>query len=460
MQPGDYFTWSRNVSVALVDGRIPAEEMRQRTLEIVYVDRDRNFDFIEWQLDNRDGKLTRPEYIGLGMIVRLRLGYVDGSFPWKAFIINRIQGGVGVYGQSKMPPVGDNESVVTYYGRNRNAPGGRQSRPWRRTARPPGKRPPKVYPATNDVTMNELLLDQGQGPRTVKAATTSEAVTELARRNGFQGDFALIQPTLTPIPTGIVTIPGNVSDGEFILALAEREDFIFKVDNNGLHWHSSTWKGAKFKVVDRLIYGGGTPDILELNIDADFRLPVTRTSSTKGYSYRRRVAITQEAEWDKTKGEANIGLAMTDLFEDEARYRALTRHDVNIIIGDDLTKAQEISVKRFINRHLRAFLLNVKTVGNPRLLAARLVDIGGTGSPFADGRWYISEARHNMGESTYETELKLKQPPKREDRGRIEVGITQEPEWDKKEGKLNLGSSMVHYDKSFTHVPKKTKDLR
>jgi phage protein D len=435
MFPGEFFTWARSCNVAIVDGRIPAEEMRQRTLSLTYVDRDRNFDHIEWELDNRDGKLTRPEFLATGMVVRVQLGYQDGVFPWKAFIINRVKGGIGVQGKQN-PAIGLNESVVTFHGRNRNARGGRTARPWNRRARAPGKRK-KVYGSTLDITSHEMVLNHEQGPTWIDAATTSQAVEEIARRNGFDGSYALIEPTYDTLDGHSVMIPKTVSDAEFLQSLASSWGYIFKIDEYGLHWHSQNWSGAKHRVVDRLVYGE-TPDILEMSIDADFRLPAPSSMSARSYNFRRRVMITHDAAFDENQKTANLAMSYFDQLNDPTRFRALTRHEVFPALADNLTKAEKKTVQRFIMKHTRAFALNISTVGNPKLLAGRIVEIDGTGNPIVDGLKYISVARHRMQSATYTTELRTTYPPQHLI-GKMQVGLVQDPAADKNKGQLNMG---------------------
>ena len=122
--PGSFNTWERALHFQVPHGGLVGETLRERTLSITYVDRALQFDHIEWQLDNIDGLLTRPEYLAAGMVVMIKLGYLDETFPWKAFIINRLQGGVGIWNRPDAPQTEDNRRI-TYHGKNRNAPGGR-----------------------------------------------------------------------------------------------------------------------------------------------------------------------------------------------------------------------------------------------------------------------------------------------------------------------------------------------
>jgi phage protein D len=450
MRDGEFFTWSRAVNIGVVDGRIPSEEMRERTLGITYTDRVRSFDHIEWSLDNRDGKLTRPEYICTGFVVRLQLGYANGTFPWKAFIINRVSGGLGVWGRDTAS-VGDSEARVTFYGRNRNAAGGRSSKSWGRSARPAPKKPPKVYGATTDITSQEMVLGGTDRPRTIYAHTTAQAVEEIARRNGFQGSYALIEETDDWHDGGALALPDGMSDGQALQMLANDWGFIFKIDTDGLHFHSPHWPGAKFEVVDELIYGS-TPDILSLSMDCDFTLPLPGKTTTKGYSYRNRAIVASNNEYDQSVGRTNMRIMFSDLLADPAQYAALTRHETFPAVLDALPKAEKFTLQRFVKRYTRAFKVSVECVGNPKLLAGKLVRIGGTGSPFLKKPLYIAEARHTVTANEYKTQVTLTHPPN-SGGGDVIPLLSQNPQADKEGGQLRLRTMSVRGWKTSGKTP-------
>jgi len=405
MIPGEYFTWNRYLHIATVDGALPTQVLLDRTISLTYFDRIQDYDSIEWVLDNRDGMLTRPEYIALGLLVRLKIGYYDGGFPWKAFIINRVQGGLGVWGR-KDAAMGEDESKVTFYGRNRNAPGGRGSRPWKRRATPPPKKPKKHYPATTDITVHELLLDQTDKPRVVKATSTADAVTKIAARNGFDQNYALIEPTHD---TGIeqVVLEEGESDGAFLSKLARAWQREFKVDGQVLRWHSRHWAGAKRELADSLHYGRGE-DIIRLMVDCDFKLPVPGRYKAVGYNYKMRSMVVSDSE--RVSAGNFTAVCYSDILGDPGRHQSLTKYEVIPVNASTLPHANTKGLTAFINKHMRAFILIVNTVGNPKLLAGREINIDGVGSPFADGRWLIDEAQHKVDETTYVTEVKLKPP--------------------------------------------------
>jgi hypothetical protein len=436
----EFYTWNPQLHIATVDGRLPVEEIAPRTLKMSYIDRMQNFSHIEWTLDNRDGKLTRPEFLSLGLIVRVKIGYINGATPWRAFLINRVQGGLGVWGRQRAA-IGSNESTVTFYGRNRNAPGGRTARAWRRTADPPPTKGKKNYPATSDITKHDLLLDHTDRPRLIKAERMSDVVAIIAKRNGFDPAFTIIEETPDCLP-GCAIIPDGWSDGQFLLEEAKARGFVFRVSHNKLYWHGPMYMGSDADVVESLTYGG--PDILRLNVDCDFQLPIPGKITGVHYDFRTRVVSAQDQNRDQANSVANIADIYTFL-DDKDREQSLTRDVVFPVLASNKREAFSKIVNNFISQNLRAFKLVVRTVGNPKLLAGGLLDISGTGSPFADGRWLISEARHDMQGQTYETEVQLKQSPKHlaAGAGKIDVVYTQDQPRDMNENTPRVGMIWV-----------------
>lgn len=439
MRPGEFFTWNRVLNIAVLDGRLPSDELRDRTLSFTFTDECKEFDHIEWQLDNTDGLLTRPEYTGVGLFVAMQLGYPDGPTASRVFVINRMTGGVGVWGRER-PAVGQSESQITFYGRNRNAPGGKTGhRTLPKTARPPstsrggsgsgvqrytaqgksvgGKKGRgggrKTYgPTLANGTVREMLLDQKQPERWIPANSTSDAVRAILTRHGFTGDYAQVEDTPDEVP-GVQILQGE-SDGEFLQRAAAQWGYICKLDGDTYHFHRLHWKGARSVLADVLEYGS-SPDILSITIDCDFQLPVPSSVKAKSYNPRTRLVAVGDASYDASQNKSNMGIvAISQLRLDAGRDDAMTREDVIPVRASSQAAADAKAQQWFTQRHMRAFQLSVETVGNPKLLATRAVQIKGTGSPFVDGAWIIGVARHTIGGSDYKTSLRLTHPKKNE----------------------------------------------
>lgn len=420
-----YNTWNPIFQAEVLDGVIPSEVFLSRTLEFTYTDRLTQYDFIEWKLDNRDGLLSRPEMLAAGLLIRIRLGYNGAEMPWRTFIINRAKGGLGVFGRSN-PAVGSAESVITFEGRNRNAAGGKggrsQKTSWSKTAHVPPKKQ-KIYGPTM-TGQTDLMTGKRLKPRIIEARTLTDGIREIARRSGFEGPFALIEDCEEELESRRLVIPESWTDGQFLAAEAQRRKWVFKIDGDYLHFHSVGWPEANFDVVDSLVYGSG-PDILELTIDADFQLPLPRSIRVQGMNPKTRQLITYDATAAQLQGSATLSVAHLKNLEHPAREPQVKQDLIFSTIATNLKELKKQAIDAFIARHMRAFQINLTCVGNPRLLAGRLLDLSGVGNPFVDNRWCIKEARHRIrpGSSglVYITETHLGPPPKKAGPGNVKA---------------------------------------
>jgi len=450
-------TWSPLVLIEIVEGNLTTEDLAGRILSLTYTDRDKDYDHIELECWNGDGVLSRPETLGVGVLMRIKMGYIDSLFPWKAFIINRLRGGTGVYGV-KDPAVGENEQRLTLYGRNRNAPGGRPSRRWKRGSpswssgkgrkkvKAGGKR--KTYPPTKDITKYESLL-KGEGkPQLVKCSSTSDGIQKIAARQGFKGANVIIQPTRDSCTE--MCVPLGVPDGVFMQKVAKELDYVCKIEGDTFRFHSRTYKGAKYIVLPTLRYGGG-PDIISLNMDVDFRLPIPIGVRTRAYNDNLRTLVYQDTTGDKAIKDVQAGTIIARL-TDKA-LAVLTRTDTVPVVADSKPMSKEAAQRRFLKRHMNSFQITLQCTGNPDLLAGRLLPLKGTGNPIFDRVWYIKEARHMNNGETYITEVQLKQAPRRAmAAGGVAVGLYQNQPGDKAIKKVDVGQVYYKLTKSMARA--------
>lgn len=440
----DYNTWNPVFEVQVLDGVLPSEIMIARTLEFTYIDRVKQFDDIEWKLDNRDGLLTRPEKLAAGLLIRFRVGYLGAMMPWRTMVINRARGGLGVYGREN-PAVGEKEGTVTFAGRNRNAAGGKVPNPsWSNRAKAPrvskSGKGPKIFGPTMSGS-SDMVLGKKDKPRIVDAQTLYDGIAEIARRNGFEGPFVLLEDPEEDLESGRLVIPASRTDGQYLADEAASRGWMFKIDGDYFHFHSPSWPGGRFDVVDSLIYGSG-PDITELTFDADLQLPLPRSIKTTSINPMTRQMVTYQAERSQLQGKAQIAIGYLKNMEHPAR-EAQTYQDLTFSsLALSQKQVTKQTIDAFIARHMRAFQLNVSCVGNPRLLAGRLVDISGVGSPFADGRWLIKEARHKIraGSSlVYATDIHLGPPTKPATvSGKVTAGTTTDAGKNQRQGRTSV----------------------
>jgi len=410
MASRDFYTWNPVLHFEMLRGA-PGnfdEEFKRRTLSFKYIDRAQKFDTIEWDLNNSDGLLTQPQYLALGVVVRIRLGYLGAETPWRTLIINRIRGGVGVTGSNRA--LGEKESRVTYSGRNRNAKAPKNYR-----------KSKKIYGPTQDVTQYDRAATIEETPGRFRTRRFSDAVKQIAEDMGYSGSYALIEDT----PEGVeeVVIPVGKPIGLWLSESARRRGFIFRIDDRGFHFHSARWgKAENQRIAREYVYGSGA-DILDLQIDGDFRLPIPTTVQMQGTDPMNRRAHAAGT------GSAGVNIASAVLkgsLDASDRIKNLTRSYIGHA-GCATQMASPKATQHFIERHLQSFKIKLHLVGDPAILAGRRVRLSGTGSPLVDQVWFVDEVEHYFSGETYTTTLALKMPPKMVPQDRVRA-------WTKGEG--------------------------
>lgn len=457
----EYQTWNPVMHLQVLSGRISSAEFLARTIRVRYVDRIKEHDTLEMEMLNSDGLFTDPRAMAAGMIVAIKMGYIDGSFPWKVFILNRMRGGLGVMGRQD-PMVGQQESIITLFGTNRNAAGGKTGAGWslkRRSAKSitfPGeatgtytkkgkarvRKERRTFAATSDMLSAEMSLnrawDAGKGvggagaqPRIVIAKSSAEAVRVIAQRAGFRAGALLVQDTADQIER--VSIPAGRTVVEHLRIMSDQFGFEFKIDEGGiLHWHSPVWGGdttsaKKGQPVDTFVYGAG-PDIIKLSVDADFRLPMPSKITRRGIDPMTRQVLTGDVDMMQATKASNVGrgyirglgLDASSAGGGSPEAAILTRDYEYPVVAQSLLQVKDKAQRDFIHQFFRGFMLSAECIGNPRLLAGKLLEIGGTGSIFGDGIWLIGEAHHTIQNGTagggsgtivYGTNVRLQLPP-------------------------------------------------
>lgn len=405
-----YNTWNPQLSFRVLRGGIPGEELRRRTEKLVYIDRARGLDEIEWTLDNADGRLTRPEVLALGLSVEVSIGYLGDMSQGVPFVIHSMDGGVGVYGQND-PPVGESERRIQFRGRRRNA---RLSR--RRHKRYQGRNRPRLgEPATMEEAAswkNEMLLVPPAGPTSFpNAKTTSAAIRTLAYHAGFTDDLLLIEDTKDELENG-----GRLQEGqsyyEYCALQAERFGFHFTLTERGLHFHSPRWGPASNKGVRETLEYSADRDSLQLKIAGDFKLPVPSKVKAVGYDPMGWWLTTGSARLASETGQAKN---MAGFYVLRATMPGKQERSANLLREETIitapTAASARAAARLTRRLERAVRLEITVVGNPNIMARDLVRIKRTGNPIVDGIWFAHEVRHLFEGLTYKTTINGRMPP-------------------------------------------------
>jgi hypothetical protein len=436
-----FHTWNPVLRFDLLKGPFTDAELSERTLKLTITDNARKYDEIEWELDNRDGKMTQPQFIALGLMLRIRYGYDALTSRWRSFIISRMKGGVGVYGRERAA-VGSGESTITFTGRNRNAPDLKRKRGKRGASgyeKVPtgkgGKGRRRRFPggSTADVTQSENLfrndglhyLKDTDVPRVFNVRHLSDAVREIAKRMGYPDSKIFIEPTDDEVTS--IVIPAGVKYAEFLHMKKKDYGWMFKATGDGFHFHPEHWTKERKKLKEIFVYGAGR-DILSLSIDADFRLPIPNKVSAVSYTPLRRATVVGEI--GSQRSSVTDPLAHIHVLDDTkkvrapsgstARSRHLRQKEERYVTAAGATgRAGAKATKRFIDRNMRALTLSITITGNPRIYAGDTIGVTGTGTPLVDHEWYVSTAKHIFSGTTYVTELELKTPRKGKGKGVI-----------------------------------------
>jgi len=422
-----FATWAPHFIFEIIQGAIPADELRKRTVSLTLVDNAREYDTIEWSLVNNDGLLTRVENMALGLIVRVRLGYMDYTMNWRTFVISRMRGGVGVYGRAA-PAVAEGNSIITLSGRNRNAPDlkGRRKKGTQRVPKP-GMSGRTTYRrsrggASASVAQYDTVKKDGwtsptELERVIRATRVSDAIREIGLRMGYTYRQMFVEDTDDFVSQ--VVIPQGSTYSEFILKEAARRGWTGKCDKT-LEFHPQRWSKDTQPVKIVLTYGG--PDIIDLSLDADFRLPVPSEMKTKGHNpILRRNLIASSSPHNSAVAEYpwidDRPLRNQVAEHTKTRIINLKRKEVSYVTGGTQRMVGPKAERMFINKHMRAMAIRANIVGNPQVEARDRIIITGTGCQLVDGEWYIDRAQHNYDGTTYVTQLSLRPPTRKKQKG-------------------------------------------
>jgi hypothetical protein len=462
----EYYTWSPDFYIDVLKGGLPSEEMRRRTLRLTYTDNDKKYDMIEWELDNKDGMLTKTEFLALGLLVRFRIGYHNYTQGWRTFVLSRAQGGLGCSAR-RNPAVSESNAVITFTGRNRNAPDLRSKKRKKRksgVARPTGtgrgrRNPTKGGGATGDILqLNNLKRDAYYGPtegeRIFAVRHLSDAVREIAFRMGYPASKIHVEDTDDDITS--VIVPTGMTLAEFMHSASESLGWRYKATKE-FRFHSQSWSGAP-KATNHIFRVGADQRVLDISLDADVRLPMPKSVKAKVYNpVTRRINIS-------TSTADNVGttnrMSKIYLLDDEKRagpQKALRdfnlRRDDVVAVAGGYTRVAGLKAKKiFLRKNLRAIEITLDAVGDPSVDAGDLAQVRSTGTALVDTTWYISQVQHIFSGPDYTIKLKLIQPPKLKSKGKPIVKRTQITSTNA-QGKVVKASSLVIDDLTGVTAP-------
>lgn len=273
----------------------------------------------------------------------------------------------------------------------------------------------------------------------------SDVIEEVARANGYEGDFVHIEDTKIIIDT---ISQRAESDAAFVRRLANKEGYQFYVDDTGLHFHKRNQGTAPTHTFEW--FGPGIGDIIAIDCDADLlrrtgavqvvgKDPLTkkpinvtadgsntdrdklgaapvvirrvdeRTGETSTSTLATPAAPQSSQDPEATGGGAGGSLGgILGLFggsSASADARAATANQ-RATSAKTEEQAKREAAARFTGSERAAIKLTVTVWGDPTIRAKEVVEMKGIGAMLS-GRYYVTEAKHSISSGEYKTTMKL-----------------------------------------------------
>jgi hypothetical protein len=230
-----------------------------------------------------------------------------------------------------------------------------------------------------------------------------------------------------------ITRPRSMTYPQFLQMMAERHGLVFQINRQGLFFGTRDVEALSTPVID---LNGDT--LLGIELDGDLIFGVPAGIKFVGYQPGEQKIINvdkTEREKDRKKGGAGTlakteddvkdattpedstvvepepgsvpGKALVTVKTGSGRGRAVNISNTVLEDFQPTTATRLFSDVSRGHRHRKkkAWQINIRVVGNPKLLAGTTVLLRNFGTALLDGTWFINEARHRI-ENAYITELR------------------------------------------------------
>jgi len=254
-----------------------------------------------------------------------------------------------------------------------------------------------------------VLLNQKKKRRAFNNVTRADVVREVAREYGFSGSTLFIEDTDEQFET---INQRNETDAAFLKRLAKKEDFIFYVDAEGLHWESEPFDGKPTHVLTYYT-DQGRGDIISFNLDTDlFKSPGKVT--VKGRDHKTKKPFEVTADDNETK-RTDLGdeLEVVDERTGATSIQKRMAHETTVhSSAKDEKEAKREANARFRKASRKRMKLKLQVVGDPTLTAKRVIEVGGLGD-YVSGKYFVTMTKHKIqGGYTQDLALKKGSPAK------------------------------------------------
>ena len=194
------------------------------------------------------------------------------------------------------------------------------------------------------------------------------------------------------------------TDATFLMRTAKKHGLVFYVDNQGVHFKQRNMHQAPVKT---LTWYAGDGDMMDFSVDNDITARPGAVTK-KGFDPLSKKALSSRADNDSTKRD---GLApVIEVVDQRTGSKTLatraseehTEHTNEVTAG----AVKSHAAGKFRETQHVTIHMTIHAVGDPDLLAKRVVNLQGLGKRLS-GKYYVKKAVHKIG-SGYTTELTVK----------------------------------------------------
>jgi phage protein D len=327
-------------------------ELGERIIGFTFDDAERKADKLSLNLDNYDLSIFDNEDLMGGAVLEVSWGYPGNMAPPRRVVVKKIKG----------------FTSITVEGQALSA-----------------------------------LMNRESKTRLWEDVSRSDVARELAKEQGFQGEFVDIDETKEVFE---VINQTSETDARFLRRLASREEFEFYVDKGGFHFHERRQDTAPTHVFT-WFSDPGRGDIVSLRVESDLVKRAGKVT-VRGRNPMTRTTVESSASND-TVDRSTLGEVVEVVDPETGSTSIETRNATASIHPTSATtegRANRESAARFRRAERSTVKLSMKVVGDPTLHAKSIVEVRGI-SGLLSGKYYVTDVKHIIASSGYVCDLKL-----------------------------------------------------
>ncbi|MHB1843372.1 MAG: phage late control D family protein [Deltaproteobacteria bacterium] len=248
-----------------------------------------------------------------------------------------------------------------------------------------------------------MLLHRVVKSRVFENLTRSEVAQQVAKENGYDAAHQEIAETEERIA---VLSQARESDAQLLARLARKEGFAFYVDGAALHWHPRRLGQAPIKTF-RWYSDPNAGEVLSVHVENDLS-GKPGAVRLKGRDPLQKQDIDVQGSNAKTKRDVLapvVELVDPELGKSHLEARAASEETrPTAAPTDGLAKRQADA--DYVDTQRTTVELTLTVVGDPDLVAKSVIELQGLGQRLS-GKYFVKEARHQLGSSGYTVALRL-----------------------------------------------------